>query len=203
MPLSFRNNAVVFVLLCRGLPPKGPLPEMPSLWERAAAPLCNDSAPPLARDLDNLEVLEGAVAGGEADKGAHQVPSLQARRSGVDMEQAEPLVVLHLQDMAVAADEELGRTGIDLLAYAGIVAARIAPDMGHQHLGALAVPAELHRKHTAKVASVAITADCPQGTELLKAQGKLERPDIAGMPNLVARLEVFQVSGIPIAVGIT
>lgn len=202
MPLSFRNGAVVSVLLCRGLPQKGPLPEMPSLWERAAAPLCNDSAPPLARYLDNLEVLESTVADGEADEGAHLVPALQARGAGVDVEQAQLLVVLHPEDMAVPADEEAGRAGIDLLADAGGVAAGVAPNVRHQHLGTLAVPAKLDGEHASQVASVAIAADGPQRAELLEALGQLERTDVAGVPNLVARLEVLQVAVVPITVGV-
>ena len=61
--------------------------------------------------LDNVEVAELAGIDGEADEGTHLMPALQPCGTGVDMKETELAVVLYLEDMAVAADEELGWTG--------------------------------------------------------------------------------------------
>ena len=59
--------------------------------------------------------MEGSGIGGEAHEGAHLVPALQPGGAGVDVQETQRLVILHLQDMAVARDEEARRAGVELL----------------------------------------------------------------------------------------
>ena len=152
--------------------------------------------------LNDFEVLEGCVFDGEADKCSHLVPALQACSSRIDVEQAELFVVLDFEDVAVSADEELWRTRIELTSNAGVVVPGIAADMCHQDVCSLACPAKLFGEETAEVASVAITTDGPKGTKLLQPHSKLQRTNVACMPYLVARLEVFEIAVVPISMGV-
>ena len=118
------------------------------------------------------------------------------------MEQPECLVVLHLQYMAVAADEELWRTGIELMADAEVVASRVAADVGQQHVSLLATEPQHLGKHSAQLGSVAVahySAQCPKGGQTV---GNGRATDVAGVPYLVALLEIFEVAIVPVGVGV-
>ena len=75
---------------------------------------------------------------GQTYQGAYLMPALQAGGSWVDMQQTQTRVTLNLQDVAVPADEERRRVGIDGVSYMSIVMSWIAADVSHQHAGALA-----------------------------------------------------------------
>ena len=130
------------------------------------------------------------------------MPPLDARGAGVDVQQSELLVVLHLQDVRVAADEELGRTRHELPHDAAVVAAGVAAYVFHQHVYLLALEPQHLRKHAAQVAAVAVAAHGTQGPEGGQAVGQFGRADVAGVPYLVARLKVVQVAVVPVGVGV-
>ena len=131
------------------------------------------------------------------------MPTLQTCGTGIDVQQSQTFVILHLQDVAVAGNEQLGRTSIDLLPDAGIVPAGITADVRHQHVGTFTVPAQHQWEHASQVAPVAIATYSPQGTNLLQSHGQFHRTDVAGMPYLVTLLEVLAVAVVPPTVRIT
>lgn len=118
------------------------------------------------------------------------------------MKQLELAVILYLEDVAVATDEELGRTGEELIADAPVVAAGITSDMGHQHIRSLTSPSKLLRKHTTQVAAVAVADNGSQGSESSKAVGKFYGTDVARVPDLIALAEVLQVLVVPEGVSV-
>ena len=94
-------------------------------------------------------------------------------------------VVGHLEYMGVPGDEELRTHGLDLGDGARVVAARIAPDVGHQHLHLLAAEGEEVGVDAAGHAAVDVARDGAQGLEGGNAVGQLERPDVSRMPDLI------------------
>ena len=126
------------------------------------------------------------------------MPTLQTSCSGIDMEQTQGLVVLHLENVAVATDKQFGRIEKELLANADIITSRVATDVGHQYVCPLTGPSQFLGVKPAKVTTVTIAEDSTERTEILQTHGQLKRTDIAGMPDFVARLKIFQIAIIPI-----
>ena len=146
--------------------------------------------------------MESTGIDGEADQGADTMPALKTGGTGVDVEEMQLLVVLHLEDMAVATDEEGGRIGEELTGDAAVVASGIASDVGHQDRGSLAGPTEFLREHEAQVATIAVADHSTQRTEGGEAVGNFGAADVAGVPDFVALGEVLQVLVVPIGVGV-
>ena len=68
------------------------------------------------------------------------MPSLEAGGTRINVEETETVVILHLEDVAVPADEKLG-WALDELSYnATVITSRITADVSHQHIGTLARP---------------------------------------------------------------
>ena len=99
----------------------------------------NFSGVVLSGYLYHFQILEYSMIDGQTHQGAHLVPSLQASSTRVDMQQSQARVTLNLQDVAVPADEERRRVGIDGVSYMSIVMSWIAADVSHKHLHALDV----------------------------------------------------------------
>ena len=104
--------------------------------------------------------------------------------------------------MAVTADKEGRRVGVELVDDTAVVATRIAADVSHQDVGSLAGPPQFLGEHEAEVAAVAVADHGTQGAESGKAIGKLGAADVAGVPYLVALGEVLEVLIIPVGVGV-
>ena len=104
--------------------------------------------------------------------------------------------------MRVSGDEEFGWRRIYASHNRAVVIAGISPDMLHQHIHLLAFESEHLWKHASEVSTVAVAAHSPQRTESRQAVGEFGTADVARMPYLVARLEIFQVFIIPIGVGV-
>jgi len=81
------------------------------------------------------------------------------------VEKSQSFVVLNLQNVAVSADEKLGRTGIDNVANARIVFARVSSDVSHQYVCSLAGPSEFLGKETMQVTSIDVSMYGSQRTE--------------------------------------
>ena len=139
---------------------------------------------------------------GEADEGADFVESADACCAWVDVEALEGFVVQHLEDVRMAADEELGRTGIEAAADAGVVVTGIAADVLHEYFDFFATEPVFFAEHVTQVASVDVAIDGAQGCYLPEAFGEFDGADVAGMPYLVTFAEVFLVSVVPKAVGV-
>ena len=61
--------------------------------------------------------------------------------AGIEVQEVELFVGHDLEDMGVAADEEIGRIGLYEWADSLIIAAWIATDMGHPDIHAFAIEA--------------------------------------------------------------
>ena len=120
-----------------------------------------------------------------------------ARCTGVDVEHVERLVVLHLQDVGMSADEELWRTHHQASHYRGVVLSRITAYVLHHHLGLLHGEAQRLGIEASDVLSVDVSIHCTQGAEGCQALGHLQRADVARVPYFVATFEVFQVLFVP------
>lgn len=153
--------------------------------------------------FDDFEVAEVPLVSREANKGADLMPALNTGGTRVDVEEVELLVVLHLKDMAVPTDEELGWTGVELVADAPIVATRVTADVGHQHVGPFARPVQQLGEHATEVAAIAVPDYGSQGTEGGETVGELDTTDVASVPDLVTLCKILQVLIIPETMGIT
>ena len=98
--------------------------------------------------------------------------------SGIDRQQVVDGVVGHLEYMGVPGDEELRTHGLDLGDGARVVAARIAPDVGHQHPDALAFEREELGIDAAGQSAVDVAADGPERFEGGDPVGQFDRPDV-------------------------
>ena len=88
---------------------------------------------------DDLDVLHRSALYGHADEGALHVPALLACSTGIDVEETEEWVTLDLEDVAVAADEELWRPIVDLSLNAAVILAGIAADVLHEYIDVFAL----------------------------------------------------------------
>ena len=154
----------------------------------------------IVRKSDDLEVLERNAVDSEAHQCALLVPALYASSTRIEVKQVEGLVILHLQYMRMSRNEELRRIGEKRGAYAGVVVTGIASDMFDEHVGLLTLEAVQFAVHQAQVAAVAVTADSPESSEGSQFLSHLDSADVAGVPYLVAGLEIVQVFLVPIAV---
>ena len=130
------------------------------------------------------------------------MPTLKSCGAGIDVQESEMLVVLHLEYMAVTADKEFRRSLIELSYDATVVSSWITADMCHQDVGTLAVPSQYLREHTAQVTTVAVAHNGTQGAESGQTVGYLGTAYVAGMPHFVALLEILQILIVPITMGV-
>ena len=97
----------------------------------------------------------------------------------------------------MSGDEQLWRIGKECRSHAGIVVSRITADMFDEYIDILALKTVQLMIHQSQVAPVAVAADSTERTERSKSVGYFRRPDVTGMPYLVAGFEVVQVLIIP------
>lgn len=145
------------------------------------------------RQRNHLKVFKRASVYGEPYQCAVFMPSLQACRTGIDVQQIERLVEFNFKYVRVSADEELWRHGIYRASYACVIVARIASDVLHEHFGVLTFPSQSLPEHAPQVAPVAVAVDGSESAEFCQLLCHFKRPDVACVPYLIARLEVFQV----------
>ena len=154
------------------------------------------------RQLNDFKVAKLLAVDGEAHQCAHLVPALQSRCAGIDVEAMERAVVEHLEDVGMSRDEKLRRANKHLSDDASVVVARIAADVLHQDIGILTFEAQRCWEHAAKVAAVGVATHRAKRLHRFKAFGQFRRPDVAGVPNFVAVLEIRLIAVVPIAVSV-
>ena len=128
--------------------------------------------------------------------------TIVARSSGIDMQQAQSLVVFHLQYVRVSADEQFGRMDKQAATDRSVVVSRITANVLDEHVGSLDGEAVDLWVAQADVASVDIAVYGAEGAEGFELLGYLERTDVAGMPHLIALGKVPCVAFVPMAVGV-
>ena len=143
----------------------------------------------------------GDVAGIECefDECAHPLPPLASGGSGIDGEHAQLAVGDDLEDVAMSAHKEFGLRELQTGADARSIAARIAADVGHDHLHALGLENLGFLEAAAEQGTVGITIDRAQHRhEMAESVGHLLVANVARMPNLVAVAEVNGISVVPV-----
>ena len=156
----------------------------------------------LVSQFDDLQVAELPLVDAEAHQGADGVEALAAGSAGVDVQQAERLVVLHLEDVRVSADKQLGRACQQAAGNGRVVASGIAADVLHHDLRTIDGEAQGLWEEAAQFLPVDVAVDSTQGAEVGQSLGHLQGAYVAGVPDFVAGLEVLQVSVVPPPVGV-
>lgn len=113
---------------------------------------------------------------------------LNSSSSGIDYQHI-PLGITHdLQDMGMSAYEYIRPVFVYQLSRPRIITARIASDMGHEHLHAFAFEETMERVDEAKVVIVAIAGYTDQRLELRNLFRQIHTsPEISRMPDLIDR----------------
>lgn len=103
----------------------------------------------------------------------------------------------------MSADEQLWRSGIELLGDAAVVVARIAADVLQKYINILALETQNLWIAYSQVTAVAVSAYGPEdGLHSLEPVGKFCGTNVASMPNLVYIAKIGLIFIIPIAVGV-
>lgn len=118
--------------------------------------------------------------------------ALDSGRSGVDHQHVSLWIADDFQDMGMAAYEYVRPVFVDEFSCPGVIASRVAADMGHQHLHALTFEEAVHGVGEAKVIIVAVARDSDQRLELRDLRRQIHASsEISGMPDLIDRSEEF------------
>ena len=146
----------------------------------------------IVRRLEQL--FELAVFDAEAEGGADGMPALDAGSAGVEGHHLVVFVILHPQDMGVAADENLGTETFDKRLGAVVVASGVAADVGHQDGHAFAFEETVAGVFVVQGVVVAVAVDADEGLEGGDFTGGFEAAaEVACVPELVAGgQEVFE-----------
>ena len=118
--------------------------------------------------------------------------ALDSGRSGVDHQHVSLGIPDDFQDMGMAAYEYVRPVFVDEFSCPGVIASRVAADMGHQHLHALTFEEAVHGVCEAKVVIVTVARDPDQRLELRDFLRQAHAsPEIPCMPDLIDRSEEF------------
>ena len=113
-------------------------------------------------------------------------------RAGIHVKQAERGVADHLQNVRMAADEKPRPQSLEFLVNSGIVIARIASDVRHVDLEAIAIPGEVAWQVGTQFGPVDVAVNAARRFELPDPVEDLRRPEISGVPDFIAFGEVLQ-----------
>ena len=151
--------------------------------------------------LDDFEI-SGNLVDIEFHECSDFLPSERAGRSGIDVEQAERLVVDHAQNMAVAGYHQCYSVLNERTLHSGAVVPRIASYVAEPHSHSLAVEDFTLGNTAAHIRVVDVAADGSDRRYLGEAFDDGVVTDIAGMPNFPAVGEVSGIAVVPIGVGV-
>lgn len=142
--------------------------------------------------FEYLHAVDTALLDLEPEGGADYMEALDSGCSGIDRHHV-PFVITHdFEDMGMPADEYIRTMEVNELSGACIVPARIAADMGHQHLQPLAFENAVERVDEAETVVVAVACHTFQRLEPSDLFCQLKASsEITGMPDLIDRLEEF------------
>ena len=157
----------------------------------------------LLTQLNHLQIAETPLIDNKSHQCAYAMKALFTSSTRINMEHGESSVVLHLENMGMATNKELWRTGEQRTAHRRVVMAWVASDMLDKHLGSLHFEAQRLRKAETKLAAIDVAINRTQGAESSQTVGHFNRPYIARMPYLVTRFKMTYVAFVPIAMCIT
>ena len=131
------------------------------------------------------------------------LPSLQAGGSGIEVEQVMVRVMHDLEDMGMAAHEDIRTELPDQGERPRVIMAGRAPDMGHQDLFPFAVPDPVLRVIIDQNPVVAVPGNTDERLEPGDGRSQGQSPaEIPRMPDLVDRGKEFAEFGAEHPVGI-
>ena len=114
------------------------------------------------------------------------MPSIVAASAGIHVNEAERLVAHDLQDVGVTADEQTRPQPPDFLPRTPVVIAGIPADVGHVDCDALAIPNEILGNFSTELRTVNVPINAPDWFEGPEPIQKVDRPEVARVPDLVA-----------------
>ena len=133
--------------------------------------------------------MDHTVVDMEPECGADQVETEFSCGARIEHQHSALFVVDNLEDMGVAADEDVGTVGFDKAESVEVVSAGIATDVHHQDF----FPFDIHqldvRMHLADILSVAVAVNPLEGLECRYRVRGFDVAEIAGVPDLVHGLE--------------
>ncbi len=130
----------------------------------------------------------------ESQQGSNQMPSVVAARARVHVKQSERLVAHHFQDVGVAADEQARPQSTDFHPGATVVVPGIAANVRNIYAEAFALPGQIQREFSAQLRAVDVPVDSAQSLKASQSIQHFRRPEISGVPYLIAFREVFEDS---------
>lgn len=131
------------------------------------------------------------------------VPSLDPGGPGVDVQQIPAMVSHDLEDVGMAADEDVRPVGVNQGQSTEIVMVRRTSDVYHQDFLPLHLKELILRIFEADILTVAVAGNAHKGLECLNLFGETESAtEISCMPYHVHRLEEFPEAFAECAVGV-
>jgi hypothetical protein len=122
------------------------------------------------------------------------VPSVVTPGAWIHMKQAERPVAHYLQNMRVSADEQARQQAAEFFPCPPVVIARTPADVRHIDGNALAIPGKIFRKIDTEFRAIEIPVNAPDWPERPESIQNFDRPEVAGVPNLVAFAEMAENS---------
>ena len=154
-------------------------------------------------NFKDLHIVDSALVDMEAEGCPHQMEALNPGSSGIDYQHIALLVPNNLQDVRMAADENVWLVAVNQLKCIPVVFPGIAADVCHKDLHPLALEKTVDGMFVAEVEIVAISRHTHQRLELGNDRSKGEpSPKIAGMPYLVDRFEEVAKWSVKNSVGV-
>lgn len=107
--------------------------------------------------------------------------------------QAIELVIVHdLEDMAMTANKQTRRIGLELFFYRWVIAGRIAADVCHINIDLFGGPSQFLGVEASDILSVDVAIYAAQRFKGGQALSQLGRAEVSCVPDLVAGVEMAE-----------
>jgi hypothetical protein len=141
---------------------------------------------PAGSQLDGLDAGNPAAFDSETQDRPEVMPAIVAASAGIHVNEAERLVAHDFQDVGVTADEQTRPKPLEFLPRTPVVIAGVPSDVGHVNCNALTIPNEILGNFRTEFRTVNIAVNAPDRSEDPEPIQNLDRPEVAGVPDLVA-----------------
>ena len=154
-------------------------------------------------NFKDLHIVDSALVDMEAEGCPYQMEALNPGSSRIDYQHVTFLIPDNLQNVRMAADENIRLVAVNQLKRIPVVFPGIAADVCHKDLHPLALEKTVDGMFVAEVEIVAISRHTHQRLELGNDRSKGEpSSEITGVPYLVDRFEEVAKWSIKNSVGI-
>lgn len=149
-------------------------------------------------EFDDFETGDMAIVKGEAEKGAHFLPSVVTGRPRIDMQHTKLMVGYDFQYVGVSANHQIDAVFGEDAFHSGCIFPGIAPDVGHPDPDTLNFKTFHLFTAAAHVAVVDIATHGPYDRGYsFKPTDNVDVADIACVPYLIAILKVDCIAVVP------